>query len=93
MLPAVPTLGELGYPGYEPLGWVGLFAPAGTPRPLIEKISRDVMRVVKLPEVQARLNEQTLVPVGDSPESFAATLRQDMALWAKIVADAGIKPQ
>jgi len=93
MLPAVPTLGELGYPGYEPLGWVGLFAPAGTPRPLIEKISRDVMRVVKLPDVQARLNEQTLVPVGDSPESFARTLRQDMALWAQIVADAGIKPQ
>ena len=60
---------------------------------VIEKISRDVMRVVKLPEVQARLNEQTLVPVGDSPESFARTLRQDMALWAQIVAGAGIKAQ
>ena len=51
------------------------------------------MRVVKLPDVAARLNEQTLVPVGDSPESFAATLRNDMALWARIVAEAGIKPQ
>ena len=46
-----------------------------------------------MPDVVARLNEQTLVPVGDTPESFAATLRQDMALWAKIVAEAGIKPQ
>jgi tripartite-type tricarboxylate transporter receptor subunit TctC len=93
MLPNVPTMGESGFPGYEPLGWVGMFVPAGTPKPIVEKISRDVMRVVKMPDVVARLNEQTLVPVGDAPESFAATLRQDMALWAKIVAEAGIKPQ
>ena len=93
MLPNVPTLGESGFPGYEPLGWVGLLVPAGTPRPIIDRISREVMRVVRLPDVQARLNEQTLVPVGDSPESFARTLRQDMALWAQIVAGAGIKAQ
>ncbi|MFZ9407941.1 MAG: Bug family tripartite tricarboxylate transporter substrate binding protein [Burkholderiaceae bacterium] len=93
MLPNVPTMGESGFQGYEPLGWVGMFAPAGTPKPLIDRISREVMRVVKLPDVAALLNEQTLVPVGDSPESFAATLRNDMALWARIVAEAGIKPQ
>ena len=93
MLPAVPTLAENGYPGFEPLGWVGVLAPAGTPKPVIEKISRELMRIVKLPDVQARLNEQTLVPVGDSPESFAKTLKQDMALWAAIVSGAGIKPQ
>jgi tripartite-type tricarboxylate transporter receptor subunit TctC len=93
MLPNVPTLGESGFPGYEPLGWVGMLVPAGTPRPIIDRISREVMRVVRLPDVQARLNEQTLVPVGDSPESFARTLRQDMALWAQIVAGAGIKAQ
>lgn len=93
MLPSVPTMAERGFSGYEPLGWVGMFAPAGTPRPLIDRISQDVMRVVRLPDVTARLNEQTLVPVGDTPESFANTLRQDMALWAKIVAEAGVKPQ
>jgi tripartite-type tricarboxylate transporter receptor subunit TctC len=93
MLPNVPTMAERGFSGYEPLGWVGMFAPAGTPRPLIDKISQDVMRVVRMPDVSARLNEQTLVPVGDTPESFSNTLRQDMALWAKIVAEAGVKPQ
>ena len=93
MLPNVPTMAERGFSGYEPLGWVGMFAPAGTPRALIDKISQDVMRVVRMPEVTARLNEQTLVPVGDTPESFANTLRQDMALWARIVAEAGVKPQ
>lgn len=92
-LPNVPTLGESGYPGFEPLGWVGVLAPAGTPRPIVDKISRELMRIVKLPDVQARLNEQTLVPVGDSPESFARTLKQDMATWAQIVIGAGIKPQ
>jgi tripartite-type tricarboxylate transporter receptor subunit TctC len=93
MLPNVPTMAERGFSGYEPLGWVGMFAPAGTPRALIEKISQDVMRVVRMPDVTARLNEQTLVPVGDTPESFATTLRQDMALWARIVSEAGVKPQ
>lgn len=93
MLPAVPNLGESGYPGFEPLGWVGVLVPAGTPRPVVDKLSREIMRIVKLPDVQARLNEQTLVPVGDSPESFARTLKQDMALWAAIVSGAGIKPQ
>ena len=93
MQPNVPTLGEYGYTGFEPLGWAGLLAPAGTPKPVIDKISKEVMRVVKLPDVQARLLEQSLVPVGDSPESFSLTLRRDMALWAQIVAGAGIKPQ
>ncbi|MBP8306217.1 MAG: tripartite tricarboxylate transporter substrate binding protein [Burkholderiaceae bacterium] len=93
MQPNVPTLGEFGYTGFEPLGWAGLFVAAGTPKPIIDKISSEVMRIVKLPDVQARLREQSLVPVGDSPESFAATLRRDMALWAQIVAGAGIKPQ
>jgi tripartite-type tricarboxylate transporter receptor subunit TctC len=93
MLPNVPTLGELGYPGFEPLGWVGVFVPAGTPKPIIDKLSSDIMRVVKMPDVQAKLNEQTLVPVGDSPESFAKTLKRDLALWGQIAAGAGIKPQ
>ncbi len=93
MLPNVPNLGELGYAGFEPLGWVGVFVPAGTPKTIIDKLSGDIMRVVKMPDVQAKLNEQTLVPVGDSPESFAKTLKRDMALWAQIAAGAGIKPQ
>jgi tripartite-type tricarboxylate transporter receptor subunit TctC len=93
MLPNVPNLGELGYSGFEPLGWVGVFVPAGTPKAVIDKLSSDIMRVVKMPDVQAKLNEQTLVPVGDSPESFAKTLKRDLALWAQIAAGAGIKPQ
>lgn len=93
MLPNVQTLAENGYSGFEPLGWVGLLAPAGTPKPIIEKISRDIMRIVRLPDVTARLNEQTLVPVGNSPEAFAKVLKDDGATWAQIISGAGITPQ
>ena len=93
MLRNVPNLAELGYQGFEPLGWVGVFLPANAPKAIVDKISKDIMKVVKMPDVRARLYEQTLVPVGDSPESFAQTLKRDLGVWAKVARDAGIKPQ
>ncbi len=93
LLASVPTLLENGYAGFEPLGWVGILLPAGTPKPIVEKYSKEMVRIVKLPDVRARLYEQTLMPVGDSAESFARTLKRDMALWKQIVVGAGIKPQ
>ena len=93
MLPKVPTLAESGYPGYEPLGWVGVFVHAATPRPLVDAIARDVIRATNHPETLARLAEQTLVPVASSPDAFAKTLREDAATWAKMIRAAGIQPQ
>ena len=93
MLPNVPTLAESGYPGFEPLGWVGVFVPAGTPKPIVDTIAREAIRITNLPEVRAKLQEQTLVPVGSTPEAFAKTLKEDGALWAKMIQGAGITPQ
>ena len=93
LLAAVPTLLESGYPGFEALGWVGILLPAGTPKPIVDKYSAEMVRLVKLPEVRARLYEQTLMPVGDNAESFARTLKRDMALWQQNVTAAGIKLQ
>lgn len=93
LLAQVPTLLESGWPGFEPLGWVGVFLPAGVPKPIVEKYSNEMVRLVKLPEVRARLYEQTLMPVGDNAASFARTLKRDKALWQAIVTAAGIKPQ
>jgi tripartite-type tricarboxylate transporter receptor subunit TctC len=93
LLAQVPTLLESGWPGFEPLGWVGVLLPGGTPKPIVEKYSNEMVRIVKLPEVRARLYEQTLMPVGDNAASFARTLKRDMALWQQIVTAAGIKPQ
>ena len=93
LLAQVPTLLESGWPGFEPLGWVGVLLPGGTPKPIVEKYSNEMVRIVKLPEVRARLYEQTLMPVGDNAASFARTLKRDMVLWQQIVTAAGIKPQ
>jgi tripartite-type tricarboxylate transporter receptor subunit TctC len=93
LLATVPTLLENGYPGFEALGWVGVLLPAGTPKPIVDKYSAEMVRLVKLPEVRARLYEQTLMPVGDNAESFARTLKRDMALWQQNATAAGIKPQ
>ncbi len=93
LLAAVPTLLESGWPGFEPLGWIGVLLPAGVPQPIVDKYSNEMVRIVKLPEVRARLYEQTLMPVGDNAESFARTLKRDMQLWQQIVTSAGIKPQ
>ena len=93
LLAQVPTLLENGFPGFEPLGWVGILLPAGTPKPIVEKYSNEMVRIVKLPEVRARLYEQTLMPVGDNAASFARTLQRDKVLWQNIVTAAGIQPQ
>ena len=93
LMASVPTLLESGYPGLEPLGWVGVLLAAGTPKAIVEKYSKEMVRIVKLPEVRARLYEQTLMPVGDNAESFARTLTRDMLLWQQIATTAGLKPQ
>ena len=93
LLAQVPTLLESGWPGFEPLGWVGILLPAGTPKPIVDKYSNEIVRIVKLPDVRARLYEQTLMPVGDNAASFARTLKRDKVLWQNIVTAAGIKPQ
>ena len=93
LLATVPTLLESGYAGFEALGWVGVLLPAGVPRAIVDKYSTEMVRIVKLPEVRARLYEQTLMPVGDNADSFARTLKRDMVLWQQVATAAGIKPQ
>lgn len=93
MLPKVPTLGESGYPGFEPLGWAGVFVHGATPRPLIESIARDVIRATRHPDNLAKFAEQTLVPVASTPDEFTRQLREDALTWAKMIKAAGIQPQ
>lgn len=93
LMASVPTLLESGYPGFEALGWVGVLLPAATPKAIVDKYSAEMVRLIKLPEVRDRLYEQTLMPVGDNAESFARTLKRDMALWQKVATAANISPQ
>jgi len=92
-LPAVPTLDESGLKGFEAVAWNGLTAPAKTPRDVIMKINADVIKIVNSPELKERLKADGSDPVGNSPEQYAAFLRNEIAKWAKVIKFAGVKPE
>ena len=85
VLPDVPTVIEAGIPGYEATIWLGLMAPAGTPKPIIEKLNAAVNAVVKRPDIVKLWNEQGAVPMSMSPEEFDKFLRNDIVKWAEVV--------
>jgi tripartite-type tricarboxylate transporter receptor subunit TctC len=90
-LPQVPTMAEAGLPGFEMSGWTGMFAPAGTPKYIIDNISAEMARILASPEIVELLSNQGLEPFISNPEQFAALLRSDMARFAKLIKDANIK--
>jgi tripartite-type tricarboxylate transporter receptor subunit TctC len=91
LLPDVPTLAELGYPGFEAEGWVGVFLPAATPKDIVSKLSAELARIIASAEGIAGLQALNLVPVGGTAEAFEATLRRDYARWAAVAKTAGVK--
>lgn len=86
----VPTVGET-LPGYEAEAFQGVIAPAGVPRPVIEKVSAEISRIVRSPEMTERFNRDGAVPVGSSPREFTAFLRAETQKWAQVIRDADIK--
>ena len=85
VLPDVPTVTEAGVPGYEATIWLGLMAPAGTPKPIIDKLNAAVSAFVKRPEILKLWQEQGALPMSMSPEEFDKFLRNDIAKWAEVV--------
>jgi len=84
-LPEIPTLDELGMKGFQAVGWNGLSAPARTPPEVIARISADVLKVIRSPELIERLKVEGSDPVGNSPEQFAAFLREETARWSEVI--------
>ena len=82
--PEIPTMAEAGVPGYEVDAWFGLLAPAGTPRAVIDELNRNVIAVLKTPEVEKLFFEQGALPVGNTPEEFGAFIRAELAKWSKV---------
>ncbi|MSQ70308.1 MAG: tripartite tricarboxylate transporter substrate binding protein [Betaproteobacteria bacterium] len=95
MLPDVPTIAEAGpLPGYALEIWFGVLAPAGTPRPIIDRLNAEINKVVRDPQiVKDRLNPIGLAPVGTTPEQYMNVMKADLVKYAKIAKDAGIKPE
>ncbi len=91
LLPDVPTLTELGYPGVEVDAWYGVLAPAGTPAPVIARLNREINAILELPEVRERLNTAGIDVRGGTPEAFGAEMREDYARYGRIVQELGIK--
>jgi tripartite-type tricarboxylate transporter receptor subunit TctC len=92
-LPDLPTLAEAGVPGYDMSLWIGLFAPAGTPRPVVAKLSAEVARIVRLPDVRDKLVGMGVDPLGNSPEQVAEWIRAELARYRPVVRAANIKAE
>jgi len=93
VLPDVPTATEAGVPGYEATIWLGLMAPAGTPKPVIDKLNAAVNEVVKRPDIVKLWKEQGAAPMSMTPEEFDKYLRGDIMKWAEVVKRLPDKPQ
>ena len=90
LLPDVPTIGET-VPGFEVSPWYGLFAPAGTPRAIIDRLNADLTKVMNSPEIHARMTTLGWDPVTNTPEEFAAQIKSELAIWADVVKKSGAK--
>jgi len=93
LMPDVPTVAEAGYPGYEALNWYGFLAPRGTPREIIERLNKEIVKALAAPQVVSALHKTGTEPKSSTPEEFAAYIKREYDTWGKVVKEAGIKPQ
>lgn len=90
LLPELPTIAESGLAGYEMLNWLGMFAPAGTPRAVVERLNSELVRIVRMPEVSGALQASGAEPSPLGPDEFAAFVKSEVEKWAKVVAATGM---
>jgi tripartite-type tricarboxylate transporter receptor subunit TctC len=90
VLPELPTIAESGLAGYEMLNWLGMFAPAGTPRAVVDKVSAEALRIMRLPEITKRFHAQGAEPSPLSADEFAAFVTVEVERWAKVVKATGM---
>ena len=89
--PDVPTFIESGLPGFVVDSWVGLLAPANTPRPIVDRLQAETAAILQMPDVKERYSVLGIVPVGNKPEEYAAQIRADLARWGPVVKQANIR--
>ena len=90
LLPDVPTIAEQGYPGFESVSWLGMLAPARVPRPIIDRLNKEIVAVLQSPEVQKMVLAEGGETVPGTPEEFAAFLKSELPKWAQVIKKAGI---
>ncbi|HKA39644.1 MAG TPA: tripartite tricarboxylate transporter substrate-binding protein, partial [Burkholderiales bacterium] len=92
-LPELPTVSETGVKGYEASTWYGVLTPARTPRPVIDRLHGETVKMLAAPDVRERLGSQGFEPAGSTPEEFAAYIKSEIAKWGKVIRTAGIRPE
>ena len=93
LMPDLPTIAESGVPDYDLSGWIALFAPAGTPKPIVERLNAEVTKVLQLPEIRARLLDLGAEPSPMPVPEFAAWVQQEVNKWTRLVREAGIQAE
>ena len=93
LMPDVPTVAEAGFQGYEALNWYGFLAPRGTPREVIERLNKEIVKALAAPQVVAALHKTGTEPKSSTPEEFAAYIKREYDTWGRVVREANIKAQ
>ncbi|MDP1604858.1 MAG: tripartite tricarboxylate transporter substrate binding protein, partial [Legionella sp.] len=93
LVPGLPTMEEAGVPGYEMIGWNGIFVPKGTPPEIVARLNAELVKVLRSAEVGDQLARLGAVPVGDTPQQFGTFVKAESTRWGKIIKDLGIKPE
>ena len=91
IIPDIPTMAEAGFPAIDGIGWNGIFVPAGTPQPLVERLQQEISRVLRTKEMQDDAVTMGSQTGGERPEEFAAYVRSEIRKWSKVIKDANIK--
>ena len=91
LVPDIPNMAEAGLPGFEVETWYGALGPAGLPRDIVDKLSREFDRILKLPDMSERFHSQGVEPTGGAPEHFGARIASDIAKWAKVAKESGAR--
>jgi tripartite-type tricarboxylate transporter receptor subunit TctC len=92
-LPSVPTMSEAGFPGQEADTLQGVLVPAGTPKEIVDRLHREIVKAVALPDVKERFDTLGFDPIANTPDEFAARIKQEIARWAKVIREANIQTQ
>ena len=90
--PTLPTVAESGYANFDVSSWQGIVVPAGTPKAVIQRLNRDLVKVLSTPEMKERFAQYSAVTAASTPEQFSSYIKEEIARWQKVAIDAGVKP-